>query len=321
MKFLILGLGQDALLMSRHLDRLGFDYRFLCRRSSGVVDKIHFYGINKNCVIYTDVIDEAALLRTHIGFEFTHVFNFAANSFVQDSKINFESFLRNNSSILWSLLRFRSIVENVWIFHPLSSEILSSSPINGFNGVEICPRNAYGVAKAADYYACDISRNQGNDSLHSCVLFNHESSLRPSQFFTKKVCNYFRAEKQAQVLQIYNAKSQRDWGSAEEYMSLLLKSALSKFNGVSMLGTGHLMSVEYFIDTCFSLKNEPFEKTEYEGLLLWKSENFEVRETARDPLDLERCICADPNAVLEAFKERPTVKGRALIEGLLNGSL
>ena len=55
-------------------------------------------------------------------------------------------------------------------------------------------------------------------------------------------------------------------GSASEYMGLL-KSATSKFNGVA--------SVEIdvggvFYDTCFSLKNERFEKTEHQGLLLWK---------------------------------------------------
>ena len=321
MKFLILGLGQDAILMSRHMQEHGYDYRFLCRRSSAVADKIDRCGLNTNSVLYSEVIDETTLLRTHAGFEFTHVFNFAANSFVQDSKTNFESFLLNNSSILWSLLRFQSLVKDVWVFHPLSSEILGSSPIHGIGDVDIRPRNAYGFAKASDYYACDIFREQGNGLLHSCILFNHESSLRPSQFFTKKVCNYFRAEKQATELKIYNAKSQRDWGSASEYMGLILKSATSKFNGVSMLGTGELMSVEYFIDTCFSLKNERFEKTEHQGLLLWKSENFEVREVARDLADFERSICADSSSVFAAFNERPVIRGRALIEGLLNESL
>ena len=183
MKFLILGLGQDAILMSRHMQEHGYDYRFLCRRSSAVADKIDRCGLNTNSVLYSEVIDETTLLRTHAGFEFTHVFNFAANSFVRIRKLISKVFC-STTLYLMVFTALPGLVKDVWVFHPLSSKFWLISLmvlvmwISASKRVRICE----GLGLLCMRYLSE----QGNGLLHSCILFNHESSLRPSQFSLRK---------------------------------------------------------------------------------------------------------------------------------------
>lgn len=321
MKFLIIGFGQDAVLMACHLHSLGCEYRILLRRSSAIPKKIEDSGVDRSKIVYCESIDEIALLKLFSDFPYTHVFNFAANSFVQESELRFMSFIQNNSAILWSLMRVFELTQGFWIFHPLSSEILDGECSKGGKRIVLKPRNAYGLAKATDLLSCDVFREKAQGQIHACILFNHESSHRPNQFFTKKVCNYFRGGGGQRPLEIFNAKSQRDWGSAKEFMTFIQQSAAANFDGTSMLGTGSLMSVEEFIDECFRVLKEDVEKSEVDGLIVWRSSRFTVNECARDQFDAKRTVKADPDHVIPAFGSMPSIHGHKLVNGLLNGEL
>ena len=76
--------------------------------------------------------------------------------------------------------------------------------------------------------------------------------------FYKKVSNYFNNSKNNEPLKIFNAKSQ-DWAK-HEFVRLMHHSSMVSFDGLSMLGTGNLMSVEEYIDFCFKCLDEDFEK-------------------------------------------------------------
>ena len=80
MKALILGFGQYAILTSKKLEERNINYRIMARRSSGVIKKIETYEINPIHIIYVAEISEINLLRTKEKFDYTHIFNFAANS-------------------------------------------------------------------------------------------------------------------------------------------------------------------------------------------------------------------------------------------------
>jgi GDPmannose 4,6-dehydratase len=321
MKALILGLGQDAILTSRKLEERNISYRIMSRRSSGVIKKIQTYEINPKSIIYVEEISEINLLRTKEKFDYTHIFNFAANSYVQDSGLSFESFILNNSKILWSIFNISELVPNLWIFHPLSSEILDS--INNNQGLDynLNPRNAYGLSKTLDYHASKIFNNKSRNILHACIIFNHESNLRPKQFFTKKVTNFFQQNKQPKRLEIYNAKSKRDWGSAPEFIDLIIESGKRKLSGISTLGTGQLMSVENYIDYCFDFYNIEYEKYIKNNLISWKSASHFVEEVSRDQYDEERMVCADINKVEKFFNKKPLIHGKTLVHALLNNEI
>lgn len=321
MKALILGLGQDAILAAKECQNLGVDYRILVRRSSGLVSKVRDNQIDNERIIYQEIISYVALLKVKERFDYTHVYNFAGNSFVQDSKINFQYFIETNSKILWSLLNVSEMLDDLWIFHPLSSEILVSAEQMSSVSGRLSPRNAYGIAKAVDYHVSEVFREESGKKLHSCIIFNHESSLRPPQFFTKKVCSYFSERDPKRELSIYNAKSKRDWGSAPEFVKLILDSGTRGYSGTSELGTGHLMSVEAFIDNCFNLSMFDFEKKTNNGLITWRSSRHTIIERSRNRLDVERVVCSDTAKVKGAFRVNPKCFGKDLVRALLSNEI
>jgi GDPmannose 4,6-dehydratase len=270
-------------------------------------------------------ITEFELLEVYNKFQYTHIFNFAADSFVQESSLNFSHFIKNNSFLLFELLKLRSEIPGVWIFHPLSSEIIS-------NGHQIKPqhapfildpRNAYGVGKALDYFACKVAHEYANMSINFCVMFNHESRYRSRQFFSKKVINFFQNLKNntCSELEIYNCTSQRDWGSAVEYMQLVFQAGLQNVVGETMLGTGHLLSVERFVDLCISELDLDCTKMLQNGLIVWRGKNFTIKEKSRDCSDAKRVMRADHEIVLKTFKQVPQIFGKSLVRELLNDKI
>jgi GDPmannose 4,6-dehydratase len=321
MKPLILGLGQDSALLAKQFDSLNIDYQILARRSSGSIAKSHSLQLPKQRILFVTEINESEMLRLRQSFEFTHIYNFAANSFVQDSHLNFDYFINSNSRILWEIFKLKYHVSDLWVFHPLSSEILDADCPITENSCGISPRNAYGTAKAMDYYTCKIANNEEDFSINYCILFNHESKLRPQQFFTKKVINAFqtRSSKKPNELAIYNTQSKRDWGAASEFMRIISDAGNDKITGQSVLGTGCLMSVEDFIDNCFYIENIDFEKTKENGLLKWSSSTVNIFENGRDEHDEKRIVSAPVEVVKNKFGVVPRVWGTELIKGLLNG--
>ena len=159
MRALLLGLGQDTIILSQIMEAKGIDYLILARRSSGSIDKIKYAGIRQDRVSIISEVSEYELLEVHSKFEFSHIFNFAADTFVQDSHLNFTHFVKNNSFLLFEILKLRNRLPNLWIFHPLSSEIISEKYSKYAQSETIfpSPRNAYGVSKTLDYFACKVA--------------------------------------------------------------------------------------------------------------------------------------------------------------------
>ena len=325
MRALLLGLGQDSIILSKILEASGVDYLILARRSSGSIDKIKMSEISLDRVLMISEITEFELLEVYNKFQYSHIFNFAADTFVQQSSLNFSHFIKNNSFILFEILKLRSKIPDIWVFHPLSSEIISREQrIKPMHAPLILdPRNAYGVGKALDYFACRVAYEHAEMNINFCVMFNHESRYRSRQFFSKKIINFFHNLKNngCNNLEIYNCTSQRDWGSADEYMQLVFEAASQNLVGETMLGTGHLLSVESFVDLCISELELDCNKLLQNGLIVWQGKNFIIKEKSRDLSDAERIMRADPEIVLKTFKKVPQIFGKLLVRELLNGKV
>src|ERR1700730_13932341 len=85
------------------------------------------------------------------------------------------------------------------------------------------PRSPYGVAKAAAFW--EVVNYREAYGLRACsgILFNHESSLRPLRFVTRKVVQsvcQIAAGSPAQ-LAVGNTSVMRGWGFAPEYVEAM----------------------------------------------------------------------------------------------------
>ena len=311
MQALIIGFGQDAKLLAIRLKEKSITFKILVKPSTDSSLFIPNF-LDKNYLIYGDASDLNCLLEVFRKNDITHVFNVAGNTFSQSSNNNFYQYLNTNTQIFTNILSIAENISNLWIYHPLSSEILSGNKKKTF----IKPRNAYGVSKAAELHIADVASNNGINIFYP-ILFNHESGFRSKKFFTAKLI-YFLLEKKEPLLEIWNTTSSRDWGSASEYMSLIISAAIKNKTGCPHLGTSKILSVADFVN--YSIENIDIEYKKNindNGMIFWElSDGRKIIEKARDLMDESRVIIADKKSFNVSFGNKKLISGRKLVNHL-----
>jgi GDPmannose 4,6-dehydratase len=111
------------------------------------------------------------------------------------------------------------------------------------------PRSPYGVAKVFGHL---ITRNyREGHGLHasSGILFNHESPLRGVEFVSRKITSTFARifHHKADVLELGNLDSERDWGHAKDYVRGMWLMTDQPKGDEYVLATGRRASVRDFI--------------------------------------------------------------------------
>ena len=308
MQALIIGFGQDAKLLAIRLKEKDIAFKILVRPSTDFSSFIPNL-IDKSYLLYGDASDLNCLLEVFRKNSFTHVFNVAGNTFSQSSNNNFYQYLNSNTQILTNILSIAENISNLWIYHPLSSEILSGNIKKSF----IKPRNAYGVSKATELHIADVVSNNGLKIFYP-ILFNHESGFRSKKFFTAKLI-YFLLEKKESLLEIWNTSSSRDWGSASQYMSLILSASLKNKTGCFHLGTSKILSVADFVNYSLEYLNIKYKKNINDsGLICWElSDGRKILEKNRDVSDENRVIIADKKSFSAYFGNKKLIAGRELV--------
>lgn len=122
----------------------------------------------------------------------------------------------------------------------------------------ISPVSPYGAAKAFGHFTVSAFRSRG---LHasSCILYNHESPLRPPTFVTRKITA--AAAKISLGLQdtlaLGTLDVSRDWGWAPDYVRALQLAARHASAGDYVIGTGVEHTVRDFVMTAFAAAGVP----------------------------------------------------------------
>jgi len=120
---------------------------------------------------------------------------------------------------------------------------------------ELNPNSPYAIAKTAAHYYCRSKRNQGF-FISSGILFNHEGELRGADFVTMKIANGVRKWiETAEVLELGNLNSVRDWGFAGDFVEgmhlILQQDEPDEF----VIATGEAHTVREFVESAFGAKN------------------------------------------------------------------
>ncbi|MCC2308731.1 GDP-mannose 4,6-dehydratase [Cellulomonas chengniuliangii] len=118
---------------------------------------------------------------------------------------------------------------------------------------EIRPVSPYGAAKAYAHHMAHVYRGRG---LHvaACILFNHESPLRPPSFVTRKITQAAAriARDGRGELVLGNLDARRDWGWAPDYVDAIVRAARHVVADDFVVATGRTHSVEDFVAAAFS---------------------------------------------------------------------
>jgi GDPmannose 4,6-dehydratase len=115
------------------------------------------------------------------------------------------------------------------------------------------PLSPYAVAKAAAFLL--VANYRKAYGLYACsgILFNHESSLRPERFVTRKIiataCRI--AKGSVETLKLGNMDIKRDWGWAPEYVDAMWRMLQQDQPDDYIVATGQTSSLRDFVATAF----------------------------------------------------------------------
>lgn len=118
---------------------------------------------------------------------------------------------------------------------------------------KISPGSTYGLHKAMAHSAILDLRADESLSLSSLILFNHESSRRPTSFASRKITRTaFEISSDSNLkLEIGNLASKRDWGWAEDYAAIIASIIDQSESQDYVIASGALNSILDFIQVAF----------------------------------------------------------------------
>ena len=117
----------------------------------------------------------------------------------------------------------------------------------------IAPVSPYGAAKAMAHHMAHSYRSRG---LHvaTCILYNHESPLRPETFVTRKITSGAAriAVHGGEPLRLGNLEATRDWGWAEDYVDAMVRACRHDEADDFVVATGRTHTVAEFVQAALA---------------------------------------------------------------------
>jgi GDPmannose 4,6-dehydratase len=136
-----------------------------------------------------------------------------------------------------------------------SAEVFGSPPHSPQDELTpLNPTTPYGAAKAFSQQMCRVYRLAYGLKTCSAILYNHESPRRSGQFVTVKIARAAaRIKKGLQAdLALGSLAGRRDWGWAPDYVRGMWQMLQADPVDDFVLATGHLHSVEEWVNLSFS---------------------------------------------------------------------
>lgn len=221
--------GQDGAYLSKYLLTKGYEVKGIVRRlSENSLYGLTYLGIQEEIeLIECDLTDFSQVVKILSSIRPDEIYNLAAQSSVSLSfqqpigTINF-----NIISVLNLLETIRIVNPSIKFYQASSSEMFGKTvhlPISE-NSV-IHPLSPYAISKASAHWTT-INYREAYGLFTTCgILFNHESYLRSTNFFVKKVLqDSIRIKKNEKAtLNVGNIEIKRDFGYAPKYVEAMWK--------------------------------------------------------------------------------------------------
>lgn len=249
--------GQDGAYLAQLL--LGHQYKVIGvirDRNISDLSGLDYLGIRQDVeIIESDLGNYQAvqtLLKKHLPHE---VYNLAAQSSVSVSfKQPIETFSFNTISVYNFLEAIRNLDLSIKFYQASSSEMFGDVghlPIT--EDTEFHPKSPYAVSKAAAHWACVNYRESYGMFVCCGILFNHESYLRKSGFFMKKVLSTAIDIKRGKTdhLKVGNLDIKRDFGYAPAYIIAMYQMMQKNESGTYLISSGKSVSLRYIVEYIF----------------------------------------------------------------------
>jgi GDPmannose 4,6-dehydratase len=166
----------------------------------------------------------------------------------------FDDVLKVNVGSVHEVLEYLRDVQKARFIYASSCKVfgLPLPPVVN-SATRIVDQDLYSISKNSAGHLIDYYRKQHGVSATIVYLFNHESELRPEDFFIPTIlrCLASALKDENHVTQVNSLEFHCDWGSAEEYsdimIDILIKSAGTDF----LLATGKSIYAKEYVNELF----------------------------------------------------------------------
>lgn len=240
--------GQDGTYLSRALLADGVEVHGVVRPNSS-------RPVEPGVIVHQgDMLDDRMLTELVTGLQPDELYHLAGQTSVAASWADPVGTVRETGAPTAALLH--AIAESsahTRFVLASSAEIFGRAPAPQNESTPIAPLSPYGSAKALAHHLVGGYRERGVHA-SSCILYNHESPLRPERFVTRKIT--VAAARIARGLQdtitLGNVDAARDWGWAPDVVAALRLAAAHPEPGDFVIGTGELHTVREFAVEAFA---------------------------------------------------------------------
>jgi GDPmannose 4,6-dehydratase len=261
-KALIVGCnGQDGILLSR----------FLGKKSYHIVgiDTVSYDRQIRHCVLTTDVRSAPAVAGVLAEFRPDEIYYLAAfhhsaeDPAIDDQELVPQSFEINTLALHNFLYGVSRECPEARLFYAASSRVFGdpkTTPQDETTPMEpTCP---YGISKAAGVHLCRYYRRERGTYCSTGFLYNHESSLRPIQFLSRKIVRAAVNVKRGlqDCVTVGSLHSLVDWGYAPDYVAAMWEMLQLQRPDDFVVASGALHSVRELAAVAFEEMGLSWEK-------------------------------------------------------------
>ncbi len=246
--------GQDGAYLAKLLLDKGYRVVGTRRRSaSSSLWRLEELGIANDLeLVLFDLGEYANIQRSIEKVQPDEFYNLAAQSFVAAS---FEQPLYTADvdaiAVTRILEAIRMLNPKIRYYQASTSEMFGKvQEVPQSEKTPFYPRSPYGVAKLYGHWITVNYRESFDMHASSGILFNHESPLRGIEFVTRKITSTLANVKHgfADVLELGNMDSLRDWGFAGDYVEGMYLMLQQDQADDYVLATGVMHTVREFVE-------------------------------------------------------------------------
>jgi GDPmannose 4,6-dehydratase len=258
--------GQDGAYLTKILAEKNYRIVGLTRSTNQLNRKNFIYlGITADIIIEEcDLLDFSSIIKILLRYQPDEFYNLAAQSSVG---ISFEQPIGtinyNTQSVLNILESVRILNLETKIYQASSSEMfgkVASLPVT--ENTPLHPLSPYAISKASGYWVGINYRESYKIYCVNGILFNHESYLRSSNFFVKKVIKTSLEIKKGitKELRVGNIDVKRDFGYAPDYVEAIWLSLQQDKSDDYLICSGESLYLRDIIFHVFNQLNIPKSK-------------------------------------------------------------
>ena len=250
--------GQDGAYLAALLCKNGYTViGFVRSYTNSDLKGLAYLNIKDNVIIEEcDLLDISQIIKLLYQYQPTEIYNLAAQSSVSLSfKQPIGTFQFNTISVFNLLEAIKLVNKNIKFYQASSSEMygkVNQLPITEDSVLH--PVSPYAISKAAAHWSCIHYRESYNMFVCCGILFNHESYLRNTTFFVKKVIrdSIKISRGESDKLSVGNIDICRDFGYAPLYVEGMYLMMQAKEAGDFILCSGRSVKLRTLIEHIFN---------------------------------------------------------------------